>query len=550
MAFSIPFPLDSDVDVVMGNPLFRSASSDNLAAVANPALYTPPEDLSKLIGHAPLGELPALVESAPRVIHAERRQRPEGAPAGFFLHSPDKDIILLSSSAPCRSGMYRSVYSGDSDAPKRRSKGIYMTSFAERKKKLPESPGVQVEERPPSPSEVESQEIGALLEEKRKSIEAQKRRIEAIFAKHRQRVGKNAFLQLQREQGEGGCGTKEEADPSSLEERLTHMEEELFQEEETEKQDEEKGKEVQVPPKLEKQVTFSVEPKERPLMEYNEVVSKLSSTLQALQKDMQRLTEQQQQLMGRKSAPSSAKNTPTKIAPASPSKSWMIPTSSKLSSTPPRMSRESTRVLSPSGSPSNSNAPKSPKTKKATIPRMTSELSKSPKRQHLTRPSELGFQPLTRVLSPLQSVDTLPHLRRVSPSQCRVQTSSSFRIGGPRTPPEPVTHPREGTESESGSLSSDEHATLFNLELEPPEPPQSESVFGGGGSSGAASECSFFSDMLVSVSQRHDEGETDQEQLDVFSSDSMSDHTETESKAGVSFYLKVPTNLTFRSSLI
>uniref|UniRef100_A0A8C5FBW4 Uncharacterized protein n=1 Tax=Gadus morhua TaxID=8049 RepID=A0A8C5FBW4_GADMO len=44
------------------------------------------------------------------------------------------------------------------------------------------------------------------LEEKRKSIEAQKRRIEAIFAKHRLRLGKTAFLKLKREQGEGGGG--------------------------------------------------------------------------------------------------------------------------------------------------------------------------------------------------------------------------------------------------------------------------------------------------------------------------------------------------------
>uniref|UniRef100_A0A8C8YUW2 Uncharacterized protein n=1 Tax=Prolemur simus TaxID=1328070 RepID=A0A8C8YUW2_PROSS len=37
-------------------------------------------------------------------------------------------------------------------------------------------------------------ELGARLEEKRRAIEAQKRRIEAIFAKHRQRLGKSAFL--------------------------------------------------------------------------------------------------------------------------------------------------------------------------------------------------------------------------------------------------------------------------------------------------------------------------------------------------------------------
>ncbi|XP_062866759.1 calmodulin-regulated spectrin-associated protein 3 [Trichomycterus rosablanca] len=559
MAFSIPFPLDSDVDVVMGNPLFRSASSDSLTMVANPALYTPPEDLSKLIGHAPLGELPA-IEEALQVIHTEPRQRPEGAPAGFFLHSSDEDKFRLSSSAPCRSGMMYRPDASNPGTPNRGLKGN-MTSFAERKKKLPESPGnsrVQVAEQLSSPGVIspagaaEAQDLGALLEEKRKSIEAQKKRIEAIFTKHRQRVGKTAFLQLQREQGEGGCGTKEETDFLSLDERLTRMEEELQKKEEREeegekkKEDEKQGEagneEVKAPPKLEKQVTFSVEPKkvqekERPLLEYNEVVSKLSSTLEALQRDMQRLTEQQQKLMGKK--PSA----PTKATPGSPSKAWMVPASPKLSSTPPRLSRESTRDLSPSGSPLHSSDLKSPKTKRSTTPRKLSELPKSPKRQHLSRPSDLGFQPLSRVLSPLQSVDTLPHLRRGSPSQCQVQTSSSFRIGGPRTPQEPETQTQESAESESGSLSSDEHTTLFNLELEPTDPPPSAvaecaaSVLGGS-SSGAPSECSFFSDVLMSASQRQDEGEMDQEQLDVFSSDSMSDHMEAESKAGVSFYLK------------
>uniref|UniRef100_A0A8C6SXQ0 Uncharacterized protein n=1 Tax=Neogobius melanostomus TaxID=47308 RepID=A0A8C6SXQ0_9GOBI len=55
-------------------------------------------------------------------------------------------------------------------------------------------------------------ELGVRLEEKRKAIEAQKKRIEAIFAKHRQRLGKSAFLQIKKEQeeedsaGEGESG--------------------------------------------------------------------------------------------------------------------------------------------------------------------------------------------------------------------------------------------------------------------------------------------------------------------------------------------------------
>ncbi|KAB5523766.1 hypothetical protein PHYPO_G00156220 [Pangasianodon hypophthalmus] len=597
VAFSIPFPLDSDVDVVMGNPLFRSVSTDSLTMATNPTLYSPPEDLSKLIGQAPLGELPA-IEEALQVIHSvqnEPRQRPEGAPAGFFLHSPDNDKTRLSSSAPCRSGMmYRPIggegisarrptgCSRDSDTsedpgtPTNGPRGGQMTSFAERRKRLPESPGtsrVLGSEEPSSPGMMspagtaEAQELGAQLEEKRKAIEAQKRRIEAIFTKHRQRLGKSAFLQLQRAQGEGG-NVKEEADSLSLDERLTRMEEALQKEEEQEKEEEKRKKDkkkeeemeekdgeqdVKAPPKLEKQVTFSVEPKkvpekEPPLVEYNEAVSKLTTALQALQKDMQRLTEQQQKLMGKKtSAPSSSKSTPSKTTP-SPSKAWAIPASPKISATPPRLSRESTRDLSPSGSPSRQSDLKSPKTSKTSTRKVynNSPPPKSPKRQHSSRPCDLSFQPLTRVLSPLQNVDTLPHLRRVSPSQCQVQTNSSLRIGGPRTPQEPDTQlqpqsAQESAESESGS--SDEHTPLFNLELEPTDPappPAVECAVStcGGSSSGAPSECSFLSDVLVSASQRQEEGETDQEQLDIFSSDSMSDHTETESRAGVSFYFK------------
>ncbi|TTE81767.1 Calmodulin-regulated spectrin-associated protein 3 [Bagarius yarrelli] len=597
VAFSIPFPLDSDVDVVMGNPLFRSVSTDSLTMATNSALYTPPEDLSKLIGQAPLGELPA-IEEALQIIHTaqnEPRQRPEGAPAGFFLHSFDKDETRLSSSAPCRSGMMYRPIVGDGISAKRPTgcfrgsdmpdepgtptngpRGGQMTSFAERRKRFPESPGasrVLGLEEPQSPGMIspglaEAQELGAQLEEKRKAIEAQKRRIEAIFSKHRQRLGKSAFLQLQRQQREGGNEVKDEADSLSLDERLTQMEEALQKEEEKEKEEEKKKQDkkeeeimkkkngqqdVKPTPKLEKQVTFSVEPmkvpeKELPLVEYNEAVSKLTSALQALQKDMQRLTEQQQKLMEKKtSTPSSSKNMPFKIAP-SPSKAWVIPASPRTSATPTRLSRESTRDLSPSGSPSRQSDPKSPKTSKNSTHKLNNNTSspKSPKRQYPSRPNDLGFQPLTRVLSPLQNVDTLPHLRRVSPSQCKVQTNSTLRIGGPRTPQEPETQlqpqsAQESAESESGS--SDGHTPLFSLELEPTDPvppPAGECAVSvcGGSSSGAPSECSFFSDMLVSASQRQEEGETDQEQLDIFSSDSMSDHTETESRAGLSIYFK------------
>ncbi|KAI7810474.1 putative calmodulin-regulated spectrin-associated protein 3-like [Triplophysa rosa] len=607
VAFSIPFPLDSDVDVVMGNPLFRSVSTDSLTAVTNPDAYTPPEDLSKLIGQAPLGEL-ATIEEALQIIHTTRpvrnepRLRPEGAPAGFYLHYPENDGARLSSSAPCKSGMmYRPVRGGpdssgdkhgnvDSDTqedlPKTSSslangpKSGHMTNFAECRKKALDSPG---NSRPHdtgesfSPSAMmspagaaEAQELGARLEEKRKAIEAQKRRIEAIFTKHRQRLGKTAFLQLQKKEEEEA---EDEGQSLTLEERLTQMEQQLQQEENREKEEEKKKQEeekkmneeqkksngdVVAPPKLEKQVTFSVDTKngkekEPPLVEYNEAVDKLSSALQTLQKDMQRLTEQQQRLMGKKTV-SSPKNTPSNKTPSS--NAWVIPSSPKLPATPPHLSRESTRIISPSGSPSRSSqpcdTPRSPKsTALSTSRRHRNVAPKSPKRQLTSRPTDLGFQPLTRVLTPPQNVDTLPHLRRGSPSQCQVQTCSSLRLGGPRTPQESPPQPAPAQESTPESGSSDHNTPIFTLELEagPPSALPAE-LLGGGSSSGAPSECSFESDMLLSSARFKDErqesegavtleDDTDLEQgTEIFSSDSMSDQTDTESRLGLDVFFK------------
>ncbi|XP_026159369.1 calmodulin-regulated spectrin-associated protein 3-like isoform X2 [Mastacembelus armatus] len=750
VTFSIPFGLDSDVDIVMGNPIdsvFRSVSTDGLttgipammlpvtAAGMTRVPYSPPEDLSHLVSAsapsqrsswgpyahtAPLGELPT-IEEALQVVHTpsskdrkkgrmadkggrgalsgrpEPRLRPEGAPAGFFLHSPEEDNPQLSSSAPSRSGvLYRPVggevgdnkrqgggerreRSGRSsdmsrdddsvlrdgsvdsseasdDTPRnapgniRPSNGCQgnhstsnsprMTSFAERRdnrRRHPAAPGEESASavtpttpgtphtpstpagasscqgspgpRGPEPGS-EAWELGARLEEKRKSIEAQKRRIEAIFAKHRQRLGKTAFLQLKREQGEGG-GEGAEEDNLTLEERLTRMEEQLKQEEEKEEEEKEKDGDKEKekpsasnPPRLEKQVTFSIDSKKDPakekageavLVEYNEVVQKLSDALQSLQRDMQKLTEQQQQLMSNqrpkntpkttpkstprsntKTPPRTPPHTPTKTPPRTPtktptrstSKAWVIPASTNPSSasSPSRRSH----VISSSTSPKTmiSSSCPAPRTKihSSSAPRSPKHHPR-PHHQPHPRPSELKFPPLNRVLTPTQNVDTLPHLRRVSPSKCQVQTTSSFRIGGPQTPQEApqITqqpHPDEST-SDTGSS---ETPTQFSLELEQEDveavgglpvlmqPTQDRKRATGGSSSGAPSECSFESETL-SLSAAYSTGEggrgadpgkhcslievslsslggpeggsdepTDEGQE--FSSDSMSDHTE------------------------
>uniref|UniRef100_A0A4W6EYC1 Calmodulin regulated spectrin associated protein family member 3 n=1 Tax=Lates calcarifer TaxID=8187 RepID=A0A4W6EYC1_LATCA len=483
VSFSIPFGLDSDVDIVMGNPVItRSVSSDQLNPAGqniNPGCPTP---LLKTLAICLANHLaPTAHRELPgpprlQVFQGwQRRMALQGvkqgsclplkrlsklsttrakwslvytlmaAPDGFYLHSPDdpassrhnNNLAAISCSAPTRSGMmYRptgesreptrtrntsecsrdddSVLrdgSVDSDAsedmPKAQStpttpaagahsarghgkeesdSGVKMTSFAERKKKQIMDPPkasdssspqmttwAQKSEQSPNKSPQlnnEVTELGARLEEKRRAIEAQKKRIEAIFAKHRQRLGKSAFLQLKKEQregegeGEGGDGqvstssTEEDLSRLTLEERLARMEEEEQQEQDEQRPSVEDEGNLKGGLQLNKQVSHSKEkagtpgekgsgtPGEKmvaPLGDYNNAVSKLTAALSSLHNDMQRLTEQQNQLMKKKVAGSN-------------NKSWVIPASPKTSTPAPppvRMSRESTRDLnSASSSPS------------------------------------------------------------------------------------------------------------------------------------------------------------------------------------------------------
>ncbi|XP_019949917.1 calmodulin-regulated spectrin-associated protein 3 isoform X5 [Paralichthys olivaceus] len=703
VSFSIPFGLDSDVDIVMGDPVItRSVSSDQLNPAAQNITrvpYTPPEDISHLVNkpsgpngpqraswatqvpsiprlaelnglaESETGELPT-IEEALQIIHNESkmepRLHPDGAPDGFYLHSPDdpassrhtSNLAAMSCSAPSRSGMmYRptgesresartrntsecsrdddSVLrdgSVDSDAsedmPKARStpttpaagahsarghgkeesdSGVKLTSFAERKKKqILDSPKARESSSPQmtswaqkteeSPSKSpqlnnEMTELGVRLEEKRKAIDAQKKRIEAIFAKHRQRLGKSAFLQLKKEQqedeGEGGdvkvstSSAEEDLSRLTLEERLARMEEEDQLEQDEQRPSVKDEGNVKGGLQLNKQFSHSKEkagtpgdkgsgtPGEKvvaPLGDYNNAVSKLTAALTSLQSDMQRLTEQQNHLVKKK-------------AVGSNNKSWVIPASPKTSTpanTPARMSRESNRDLnSASSSPSPSRKitnhttpPKSPHIHR----RAQSVPPKSPKHHQNSRPLDIRVPTVSRVLIPPQNVDRIPHLRRVSPWQSQVQTSSSFSIGdsgslddlrssgptpGPTptlTPvptPTPTPHPAaDDTLSEVGS--NDDHS-IFSMDLEAGSlhghAAKKEGLGGGGCSSGAPSECSFESDapagmvngkrsslIEIPLSALHD-GDEDDQLPDTFS-DTMSDRTEPETKGGVGFFFK------------
>ncbi|XP_069051841.1 calmodulin-regulated spectrin-associated protein 3 isoform X2 [Lepisosteus oculatus] len=460
--------------------------------------------------------------------------------------------------------------------------GVKMTSFAELKKKLvPAAPAAATTETPrgspepqmttwaqrseESPSKspalnTEMSQLGARLEEKRRAIEAQKKRIEAIFAKHRQRLGKSAFMQLKKHQDGGGeaeAEVPEELGQLTLEERLARIEDEEEQPPPSEDRDKLADGSCQ-----EKQVTFSPEirkPEEDAhLGDYNKAVSKLNAALSSLQSDMQRLAEQQQQLMRKKPA------TQAWVIPASPK-----PTAAAPPLPSPRPSREPTprsadlSCSSPSPSPSRKPAshPAPPKSPQPAPRRAQSVPPKSPKH---ARPLDLKFPPLTRVLTPPNNVDNLPHLRKFSPSQCPVQTSSSFSIGHPRSPIEPgkpvgpIPKP-PGPEDDSSETGSSEEPAMFSLELEghsrPPVgpvvgPSSSRKEPGGGSSSGAPSECSFESDLQpsfngkrsslieISLSSLRGPEEAEGDEGPESFSDSTSDHTEPEQRGGLGFFFK------------
>ncbi|XP_062388844.1 calmodulin-regulated spectrin-associated protein 3-like [Sardina pilchardus] len=756
VSFSIPFGLDSDVDVVMGSAITRSVSSDNLNPGSKRASYTPPEDLTHMLGKAsgnangnngshraswasptpavPLlaeengldeleadaeaeeGELPT-IEEALQIIHnqgkMEPRLHPDGAPDGFYLHSPDhpgnarhngspSGTAALSCSAPARSGVlhrpprepaltgpptaasssssrtrHTSEGSRDDDSVLRDGSvdsdasedlprtaqstpatplyrhhqqrpgsgssggggdqtpdsGVRMTSFAERKKKklltpAPQEPDAaadrsdsssaptptppppssgsnmttwaakKTEESPakPPPLTTEMSELGARLEEKRKAIEAQKKRIEAIFAKHRQQLGKSAFLQLKKE-GEGGGGgggedgAKGEVSASSTEEDLSRLSSRA-------------EPEAQKPPQLplvEQDGNAKAPPGAKegekgtaPLGDYNNAVTKLNAALTSLQSDMQRLAQQQSQLMHKKQQQQAPPG-------GGGSQAWVIPPSPRSAQAPPppsssRVSREATRDLpSASSSPSPSRRltvhatpPKSP----AAHRRAQSAPPKSPKHHHqhhhhAPRPADLKVPVSTRVIVAPQSVDNIPHLRRVSPWQCRDQSSLSFNIAQPASgafqPPDASTATAASTPSRGPTptpsvlhlrtpyaldLDDDEAASdagsavadlggVFSLELDGASTPLGSArrrdhaaLTGGGSSSGAPSECSFESDVpaaafngkrssLIEISLSALQGlEDEADQANDPFSDSMSDQTEPEVKPGVGFFYK------------
>lgn len=252
------------------------------------------------------------------------------------------------------------------------------------------SPAHQPQRDPAQAMAAEMVQLRMRLEEKRRAIEAQKKKVEAAFTRHRQKMGRSAFLTVVKRKNDGASsvqyttsaeGTKTQSDTAKSPEKSPIK---SLSEESTSEAD---------------------------LLEYTRSIEKLNSSLSFLQVEMQRLAQQQEIIMQMREQ-----------------QAWVV---SPPQPSPQKQVRElrgsGTRS---SGSPSPADSPHATHRSPTNIKRKSASFhSKTPR---TPRPTDLKITPFNRVLTVPQSVDSIPRLRRFSPSQ---SVSSSFAYLGNDTKP-------------------------------------------------------------------------------------------------------------------
>ncbi|XP_074953343.1 calmodulin-regulated spectrin-associated protein 2 isoform X1 [Phalacrocorax aristotelis] len=365
--------------------------------------------------------------------------------------------------SPCPSSVSTKSQAGSSASS---SSGVKMTSFAEQKfRKLnhtdSRSSGSSSQKTTPEGSELNIPHVVAWthipeeasvpqgrdttqllasemvhlrmkLEEKRRAIEAQKKKVEAAFTKQRQKMGRTAFLNVVKKKGDGVSPLREEA--AGAEDEKVFTDSNRLKEKETQRPDEQTGKTSELmketpenshskwikspatPMDAEKQWNIASPSEENfnegDILEYTKSIEKLNSSLHVLQQEMQRLSLQQEMLMQMREQQAWV------ISPPQPSPQKQIrdfKSSSRQMGTPSTVapfSQESPR--------STHQSPQSSNRKNASF---------HIKMQRTPRPNELKITPLNRTLTAPRSVDSLPRLRRFSPSQVPIQTRSFVCFG-------------------------------------------------------------------------------------------------------------------------
>ncbi|XP_053325751.1 calmodulin-regulated spectrin-associated protein 2 [Spea bombifrons] len=365
--------------------------------------------------------------------------------------------------SPCPSSMSGKSQTGSTASS---SSGIKMTSFAEQKfrklnhgdskssgsssqKTTPEGSELniphmvafgQIEEEGSAPQNRDTTQLLASevvqlrmkLEEKRRAIEAQKKKVEAAFTRQRQKMGRTAFLTVVKRKGDGISPLREEATGIDNEKVVQESDGviHLNASDNIRTNENTKINIDQASSKWLKSPTTPIEGVKRwslpspseenqsdgDITEYTKSIEKLNSSLNFLQQEMQRLALQQDMLMQMREKQAWV------IAPPQPSPQKQMQRESKPATKPSVTWSPTPCFITESPRP----AHRSPQTSIKKTPSFNSKLQKIP------RPNDLKIAPLNRTLTPPQSVDSLPRLRRFSPSQ--TQTRSFVCFGDDRKP--------------------------------------------------------------------------------------------------------------------
>ncbi|KAK7945706.1 hypothetical protein WMY93_001434 [Mugilogobius chulae] len=256
------------------------------------------------------------------------------------------------------------------------------------------------------------------LEEKRRAIEAQKKKVEAAFTRHRQRMGRTAFLNVVRRKGVNPSSSPSpgERENSSTESLLSPKSASLSYIERAER-----CKPDGAAPKSPCEDGGGVASGEVDLSEYTRSIERLNTSLGFLQTEMQRLAQQQEKIMAMREQ--QQQQQAWVIPPPAPSPHRQLRELRSSSVTGRGSGRGSVGSLSPnlssSGSPQAHN-------------RSSSGLKRRPASFHARtprtpRPNDLKVTPFSRMLNTPTSVDSLPRLRRFTPQQSQL---SSFAYLG------------------------------------------------------------------------------------------------------------------------
>ncbi|XP_024135032.1 calmodulin-regulated spectrin-associated protein 2a isoform X4 [Oryzias melastigma] len=282
---------------------------------------------------------------------------------------------------------------------------------------------------PNDPAQVMATEMVHLrmrLEEKRKAIEAQKKKVEAAFTRHRQKMGHSAFLNVVKRKGDGAAseeGSKTEGEGKSV--STFKFGRNIADTPDGAEQSSKASCWQKTPAAGEEQSHSHVT--EVDLSEYTRSIEKLNHSLAFLQAEMQRLAHQQEVIMA--------------MREQQHQQAWVIPPSYAN----PSPQKHTRAVIRSSGPSSPADSPHSTHRSPTNIKRKSASFhSRNPR---AARPNELKLTPYNRVLTAPQSVDSIPRLRRFSP--CQPLVSSFIYMGekpaaaGPETVAPPEDHNKE-----------------------------------------------------------------------------------------------------------